>query len=110
MRRPEDRRCIAWATASLEASRLRWVSIAEMLVRMERDISWHLRGGRFSCPGRLRVGLLDEVIAAPGRDFRHVHGTWTATRRARSIASAGDDLLRAPRARSRAHRARSLQG
>src|SRR5436305_7872760 len=44
MRRPEDRRCIAVLTALLEACRLRWVSIAETLVRIERDISVHLHG------------------------------------------------------------------
>jgi hypothetical protein len=37
IRSPEDRRCIDCDTASLEASRLLCVCIAEIFVRIERD-------------------------------------------------------------------------
>src|SRR5579872_1808936 len=64
MRSPDDRRDIAVDTASLEASRLACVCIAEMLVRIERDtrytsVVWSLS----LCPRRLRVGVLLKVIA-----------------------------------------------
>src|SRR5579875_2212491 len=69
MRRPEDRRCIAVETASLDWSRLRWVSIAEMLVRIERDIRYTSMVRSLAlCPSRLHAGLTSGVIVgAPVR-------------------------------------------
>src|SRR5579884_1798061 len=67
IRRPDDRRCIAVATASLEASRLRCVSIAEMFVRIERDISYHLRGD-----GRLLVSRPTFLVGLIRRNRRRL--------------------------------------
>src|ERR1700733_5274456 len=53
MRRPEDRRCIAVETASLELFRLICVCIADELVRIERDIVTPPWCGRFGVVPRL---------------------------------------------------------
>src|SRR5437588_12239440 len=68
MRRPDDRRCMAVATWSLEVRRLRWVSIAEMFVRIERDTRYTsmVRSGCKSQP--TPVGL-SPVIGAARHDL-----------------------------------------
>src|ERR1700733_9582925 len=58
MRRPEDRRCIAVETALLELFRLISVCIAEVLVRIERDI--------VTPPWCDRFGLVPRLLLAAG--------------------------------------------